>query len=82
MNFNQMESAPLSIYNQTDELTKAGETADLLQLKDDSVATIDSNDIMNTFTNSCLCGQPDDSLFMIVCDVCSIWYHGRCTGIF
>ncbi|KAI9203180.1 uncharacterized protein BJ171DRAFT_409058, partial [Polychytrium aggregatum] len=31
----------------------------------------------------CICTSPtlDDGLFMIACDACGIWFHGRCVGI-
>ena len=33
----------------------------------------------------CLCQEPEDSRFMIQCDVqgsnCKIWYHGDCVGV-
>lgn len=28
-----------------------------------------------------VCGDPDDGSFMIGCDGCDEWYHGRCVGI-
>ena len=32
-------------------------------------------------TNNCICGMPDDRAFMIICDKCSDWFHGRCIGL-
>lgn len=29
----------------------------------------------------CLCRQPDDFTFMIQCDRCENWFHGRCVGV-
>ena len=33
----------------------------------------------------CLCQEPEDSWFMIWCDIqgrnCKIWYHGDCVGV-
>lgn len=29
----------------------------------------------------CLCHGPDDGTFMIECERCQMWYHGRCVGI-
>ncbi|KAJ1547345.1 CXXC-type zinc finger protein 1, partial [Cladochytrium tenue] len=29
----------------------------------------------------CVCRRPDDGSFMINCDSCKDWYHGRCIGI-
>lgn len=29
----------------------------------------------------CICQQPDDHKFMISCDRCSGWFHGRCVGM-
>lgn len=29
----------------------------------------------------CLCRQPDNGDFMIGCDYCTEWYHGKCVGI-
>ncbi|KAI1317422.1 hypothetical protein EDD11_008486 [Mortierella claussenii] len=31
----------------------------------------------------CICSDPtlDDGLFMIACDSCQVWFHGRCVGI-
>ncbi|KAL7294860.1 hypothetical protein TKK_0011785 [Trichogramma kaykai] len=32
----------------------------------------------------CLCGtstEMDPDVFMILCDICHIWYHGRCVGV-
>ncbi|KAG0369729.1 hypothetical protein BC939DRAFT_500216 [Gamsiella multidivaricata] len=38
----------------------------------------DSTEVIN-----CICSQPtlDDGLFMIACDSCQEWFHGRCVGI-
>ncbi|KAG9321135.1 hypothetical protein KVV02_005261 [Mortierella alpina] len=32
---------------------------------------------------NCICANPtlDDGLFMIACDSCEVWFHGRCVGI-
>jgi hypothetical protein len=32
----------------------------------------------------CICTEPtlDDGLFMIACDACGVWFHGRCVQIF
>merc|ERR1719219_3293482 len=29
----------------------------------------------------CICQQPHNNRFMICCDSCSDWYHGKCVGI-
>merc|ERR1719228_2704909 len=29
----------------------------------------------------CVCQQPHNNRFMICCDSCSDWYHGKCVGI-
>eukprot|EP01125_Pyxidicula_operculata_P000118 TRINITY_DN1016_c1_g1_i3.p2 TRINITY_DN1016_c1_g1~~TRINITY_DN1016_c1_g1_i3.p2 ORF type:complete len:961 (-),score=260.57 TRINITY_DN1016_c1_g1_i3:283-3165(-) len=29
----------------------------------------------------CICKGNDDGTFMICCDICSDWFHGRCVGI-
>lgn len=29
----------------------------------------------------CVCRQKDDGTFMICCDECSDWFHGKCVGI-
>ncbi len=29
----------------------------------------------------CLCNRPDDGSFMIQCDHCKEWYHGRCVNL-
>ena len=33
----------------------------------------------------CLCQEPEDSRFVIQCDIqgsnCKIWYHGDCVGV-
>ncbi|KAF9438381.1 hypothetical protein BGZ76_008292 [Entomortierella beljakovae] len=31
----------------------------------------------------CICSNPtlDDGLFMIACDKCEVWFHGRCVGV-
>ena len=29
----------------------------------------------------CICQQPHNNRFMICCDECSDWYHGKCVGI-
>ena len=29
----------------------------------------------------CLCGREDDGQFMIQCDMCDDWFHGRCVNI-
>ncbi|KAF8981470.1 hypothetical protein BGZ46_002725 [Entomortierella lignicola] len=42
------------------------------QAKADGVEVID-----------CICSNPtlDDGLFMIACDKCEVWFHGRCVGV-
>jgi hypothetical protein len=32
---------------------------------------------------NCICSNPtlDDGLFMIACDQCEVWFHGRCVGV-
>ncbi|KAJ3115660.1 hypothetical protein HDU96_000278 [Phlyctochytrium bullatum] len=32
---------------------------------------------------NCICDMPDvdDGLFMIACDTCGFWFHGRCVGV-
>ncbi|KAI8587941.1 hypothetical protein BDZ88DRAFT_397925 [Geranomyces variabilis] len=32
---------------------------------------------------NCVCHNPhfDDGLFMIACDRCGVWFHGRCVGV-
>lgn len=29
----------------------------------------------------CICNGPDDGTFMIFCDQCEEWYHGKCIGL-
>ena len=29
----------------------------------------------------CVCRGPDDGSFMLLCDACSDWFHGRCVGV-
>ena len=29
----------------------------------------------------CVCNQPHNNRFMIACDQCLDWYHGKCVGI-
>ena len=29
----------------------------------------------------CICKQPHNNRFMICCDNCLDWYHGKCVGI-
>ena len=29
----------------------------------------------------CICRKPDNGDFMICCDVCEEWFHGKCVGI-
>jgi hypothetical protein len=29
----------------------------------------------------CLCRKPDNGDFMIGCDFCNEWYHGKCVGV-
>ena len=29
----------------------------------------------------CLCRKPDDGDFMVGCDFCNEWYHGKCVGV-
>lgn len=29
----------------------------------------------------CICNQPHNNRFMIACDQCLDWYHGKCVGI-
>ena len=29
----------------------------------------------------CLCGGPNDGSFMLSCDKCELWFHGRCVGV-
>ncbi|XP_077990047.1 uncharacterized protein LOC144444491 [Glandiceps talaboti] len=29
----------------------------------------------------CICKQPHDNRFMISCDSCNEWYHGKCVGV-
>ncbi|KAK3820743.1 MAG: hypothetical protein JOS17DRAFT_688376, partial [Linnemannia elongata] len=38
----------------------------------------DSGEVIN-----CICSNPtlDDGLFMIACDRCEVWFHGRCVGV-
>ncbi|KAF9121444.1 hypothetical protein BGW39_010526 [Mortierella sp. 14UC] len=41
-------------------------------------AVDDSGEVIN-----CICPNPtlDDGLFMIACDRCEVWFHGRCVGV-
>ncbi|KAF9543015.1 hypothetical protein EC957_001374 [Mortierella hygrophila] len=41
-------------------------------------AVDDSGEVIN-----CICSNPtlDDGLFMIACDRCEVWFHGRCVGV-
>ncbi|KAI8596003.1 hypothetical protein EDD21DRAFT_312703 [Dissophora ornata] len=38
----------------------------------------DQSEVIN-----CICSNPtlDDGLFMIACDRCQEWFHGRCVGV-
>jgi len=29
----------------------------------------------------CICRKPHNNRFMICCDVCEEWFHGKCVGI-
>jgi hypothetical protein len=29
----------------------------------------------------CICRKPDDHTWMIACDICDDWFHGRCVGM-
>ena len=29
----------------------------------------------------CICRKPHDNKFMISCDGCKEWFHGRCVGV-
>lgn len=29
----------------------------------------------------CICNQPHNNRFMICCDTCEEWYHGKCVNI-
>ena len=39
-------------------------------------------DVSISSTDSyCICGGPDTGQFMIQCDICDEWYHGKCVSI-
>jgi predicted RNA-binding Zn-ribbon protein involved in translation (DUF1610 family) len=38
-------------------------------------------DVSKENTPYCICRQPDDGSFMIHCDSCGDWMHGRCINI-
>ncbi|KAH3824093.1 hypothetical protein DPMN_125921 [Dreissena polymorpha] len=29
----------------------------------------------------CMCRGVDDGSFMVACDVCEEWFHGKCVGV-
>jgi hypothetical protein len=49
-----------------------------------SAATVEDEEehnIMTENTNNCICKELDDNSFMVICDLCNIWFHGRCVGV-
>ena len=49
------------------------------------VIMIEESRLWNTIDDDgvrhCLCGGPGDGSFMLACDKCERWYHGRCVGL-
>jgi len=89
---NTMEgSAKLSSPNQSDKQEAASVTSPVAKLTIKSemlVRTVVSQTVSTTVVHGyskeyfCpVCGDPDDGSFMIGCDGCDEWYHGRCVGI-
>ena len=44
---------------------------------------LDSNDDSEDDPNRlwCICREPHNNRFMICCDKCEDWFHGKCVGI-
>lgn len=84
-------SAKLSSPNQSDKQEPASVTSPVAKLTIKSetlVRTVVSQTVSTTVVHGyskeyfCpVCGDPDDGSFMIGCDGCDEWYHGRCVGI-
>ena len=58
----------------------------ILTVNHDRRKICESNDISITGRTDkqelyCLCRKPDNGEFMIACDACDEWYHGKCVNI-
>ncbi|KAG8229961.1 hypothetical protein J437_LFUL008534, partial [Ladona fulva] len=47
--------------------------------EDDDDASVNSEDDPNRLW--CVCKKPHNNRFMICCDVCEDWFHGKCVGV-
>lgn len=46
-----------------------------------SFILIKGNDQVEEEKRYCICNGTDDGTFMLACDLCDEWYHGRCVKI-
>ena len=77
--------------NDNDELDKASEDkdGDEEQDGDEDEDDDDDDDIDNRSWNSeddpdrlwCICQKPHNNRFMICCDRCEDWFHGKCVNV-
>ena len=76
--------------NDNDELDKASEDKDGDEEQDgDEDEDEDDDDIDNRSWNSeddpdrlwCICQKPHNNRFMICCDRCEDWFHGKCVNV-
>ena len=76
--------------NDNDELDKASEDTDGDEEQDgDEDEDEDDDDIDNRSWNSeddpdrlwCICQKPHNNRFMICCDRCEDWFHGKCVNV-
>ena len=70
------EKSPFSVQM----ATELKESASDLPLDVSEVFLLD-NTIEDKGIRHCLCGGPNDGTFMLSCDKCANWFHGRCVNV-
>lgn len=70
------ESKPCCVDTLKELVSAAGTIPLVLPGKTRLVSAIDDNG-----TRYCVCGGPNDGEFMLGCDKCERWFHGRCVNV-
>lgn len=60
---------------------RSDEVSDLDSDLDDALSEASWNSEDDPDRLWCICRKPHNNRFMICCDVCEEWFHGKCVGI-
>lgn len=60
---------------------RSDEVSDLDSDMDDALSEASWNSEDDPDRLWCICRKPHNNRFMICCDVCEEWFHGKCVGI-